>query len=218
MKNEVIVEALTLKTHPSTRYLQLQKNRQHKIPAFTNETTNKTTDLTQDQVVEFVKEIDLTFGSLVVAGVNDDEINDSLSRLNERKDAGVRALIQILTNTPKDDEVRGRISMIDYLLYRSRWDDLTRSEILRLGTSEVPETIPSKIRGAIIVERSEMIGRLASFDWSATREALQEMKNPIARRVTAAEAVFALAEGGMPINQAREQVREVVSDYVVVNY
>lgn len=195
-----ISKAVTAPTHaPATRSTEKNENSRTLSPAETQ---------------AFVKEIDQTFAVLMVAGVNSDQINKSLSRLNERREAGVRAVLEILSSVPRnDEEVRERISMVDYLLYRSRWDEDTRGEAIRLATTPVPNSGSSKFKAAVTVERSEIIGRMAAIDWSLTSKALQSIEHPSTRRVAAAEAVFALAEQGMPMSDARKKVKEVVPEY-----
>lgn len=209
-------------TSPGVSISQNLNNKALKLIATESETKvtrnspRDSKDLTADEIKSFVADVDKTFGTLVVAGVNEDEINKSLSRLNERREAGVRALIKILSVAPNQEtEVRERISIVDYLIYRSRWDDETRAKILRLATSEIPSSVPDKLKGAMVVERSEIIGRLAAIDWDSTRQALQSLEHTATRQVAAAEAVMTLAEQGMPLEQARQKVKDVVPEYIM---
>lgn len=174
--------------------------------------------LTPEELQAFIVELENTFSFLAVAGVNEEQINKNLSLLNERKEAGARALIQILSVAPSHEtKVRERISMVDYLVYRARWDENTREEILNLATSPIPDSVSPKLKGVLVVERAEILGRLAALDWESTQMALKGLEHPILRRLAASEAVFALAEQGMTMDEARSKIKEVIPDYIIAS-
>ncbi len=175
-------------------------------------------DLTDLELKEFVKDLDKIFGFLVIGGVNEEEINRQLSKLNERREAGVRAILKILSSAPAyDSQVRERISMVDYLVYRARWDEDTRAQILQLAIREIDPSISPKLKGAMVVERAEIIGKIAAFDWHASSQALQSLELPSARKVAAAESVFALTDQGIPLDEARKMVKEKIPEYAIAS-
>ena len=171
------------------------------------------TTLTQAQKTEFYKDVDFVFGKLAVAGLDKEVMGDHLSRLNRSGRAGVEALAQTLaTPTIIDTEVRQRISMVDYLLYRARWDEFAKQKVVELAALEIPNTVPAKYRGAVIAERAELLGGLAKLDWSVASGLLANISDPLLRKYASSEATFNLAQSGMTFEQATLQVRKIIPE------
>ena len=169
--------------------------------------------LTEKEKAAFLNDVQFVFGKLALAGVDKEAMAEHLSRLNRRGSAGVEAIAQILAKpTTVNKEVRQRIALVDYLAYRARWDENTKSKIISILELNFPNNVPTKYRSVLIAERAELLGSLAALDWQAAMPLLAKISDPLFRKYAASEAAFKLAERGISFEQAKSQVRTVVPE------
>ena len=165
---------------------------------------------------EFLSDVENLFGKVLIAGLDKEATREHLSRLNERGVAGAKLIALKLTQPPLEEvEIRARIAFADYLLYRARFDLESRQLALELSKSVPSESIPTKIRGAMFAERGELLGGLVAIDFEETKDVLANLKNPLLRRIAAAETVIRLTQEGMKLEDARSKVKAVIPEYKI---
>jgi len=168
------------------------------------------------EAVQFLAEVDNVFGRLLLAGLDKEASRTHLSRLNERGLAGVRAITTKLSNPPStESEVHTRIAYADYLVYRARFDPETLRIAIETAKVVPSESIVPKLRGAMFAERGELLGALVAIDFENSEKILSQLAHPILRRVAAAETVLRLSQNGMPIEEARKKVKEIIPEYQI---
>lgn len=193
------------------------KDRAETLP-FTQVATEKrpSNDLDAQEAVVFLADVGDVFGRLLLAGLDKEAARTHLSRLNERGLAGVRAIATKLSNPPStESEVHARIAYADYLVYRARFDPETLRIALEIAKIVPSVSIAPKIRGAMFAERGELLGALVAIDFENSEKILSQLAHPILRRVAAAETVLRLSQNGMPIEEARKKVKEIIPEYKI---
>jgi hypothetical protein len=173
-------------------------------------------DLSTQETIEFLADVDNVFGRLLLAGVDKEAARAHLSRLNERGLAGVKAIAAKLSSPPSaESEVHARIAYADYLLYRARFDPEARRIAIDVAKVVPSESIAPKVRGAMFAERGELLGALVAIDFENAEGIFSQLAHPLLRRVAAAETVLRLSQDGIPIEEARKKVKAIIPEYKI---
>ncbi|MBF0440831.1 MAG: hypothetical protein HQK54_02905 [Oligoflexales bacterium] len=165
--------------------------------------------LSSEEKVIFFKEVS-NFFSKASSILDKESLKDELSNLNERGEGGVYAIVEILQKDPtKDSEVEERLPLIDYLVYRSRFDPLAKGYLERLASKPIEESTPLRYRAMLIADKAEMLGGLAGVDWESAAKIILSTKDNLQRSLMANEAYYNLVARGASSEYAADLIKEV---------
>ena len=130
--------------------------------------------LSNQEIRAFYAEIQKLFLERVPHVVDTASLQSALIQLNERGWLGVEAIFSALQKVPQTEaEGKKRMAYVDYLLYRMRWDFLTRERVGEwISDGSENEEIPTKSLAMILAEKTELLEGLARVDVEAAKQVL----------------------------------------------
>ncbi|WP_437755729.1 hypothetical protein [Sorangium sp. So ce1389] len=142
--------------------------------------------LPPDEEEIFLSEVNEVF-THYVNWLNEYERNEKLSELNARVRRGVRSLLNhIRSPSQNDEQVRRKLSMVDYLTYRMAWDPSIREDVVALVKEPTTSITEQRYRASRIAENAELMAGLLRVDRELALETLAEIEDPLTRRFAAA--------------------------------
>ena len=130
---------------------------------------------------EFFSDIQHVFLDKARHVLDPDRLQADLIRLNERGEEGVQSIIDSLQKIPvTETEGRHRISYIDYLSYRMRWDPMVQEKAKSwiLDGSE-NGAISSKSLSMILADKTELLSGLSRVNRQEAQEVLASLEPSI---------------------------------------
>ncbi len=174
----------------------------------------KSERLSQKEEVKFVGELENMFRDQAVHAADPESLRPVLSALNARGRAGVVSIVARLGSTPtSDQEVHLRLSLVDYLKYRVRWDKQVQDDIAKIVSDPIPQNAPPKWVAAIIADRAELLNGLAHVNWEKAADLLRSLPASKLKEVASFEVWMSLVEQGMPREAALKQVQNINPAY-----
>lgn len=147
--------------------------------------------------------------------IDRDVQNDYLSDLNKRINRGVRSAINRLKNMPLDtDDIRERLSLTEYLRYRTAFDPDLHDKVEELVNQPLGENIPANVRGMRIGENVLLLQALAKYNSSRAFELLHGLKDSTYKNFAAKHVALGLMEVGASEADALAKILEVYPDFV----
>jgi hypothetical protein len=166
--------------------------------------------LTDVEKKQFYTELNEVFSKVALSTLDKESLKPKLSKLNERGEAGVKAIVETLNKAPQTDgDVEQRLPMIDYLVYKSRFDSQAKDQLEKLASQPIDEDIPVRYRAMLIADRAELLGGLAGVDWDKAAKIIASTKDKLQRSLMANEAYYNLVARGTSSDHAANLVKEV---------
>ncbi len=175
-------------------------------------TTSQTvsTTLTDAQKTELLSDLTQVFTNDAVVSLDKDFLKEKLSKLNSHGESSIRYLGEQLAESPTNDaEVPPRIAMVDYLVYRSKFDPIAKNTIVSILTLPIGENISPRYKAVVFADRAELFAGLSGIDWETAAKILAQVKEPILRELMEAEGYHRLVGLGTDPEYASKLLKEV---------
>jgi hypothetical protein len=166
--------------------------------------------LTDTEKKQFYTELTEFFSKIALSTLDKEALKPRLSKLNERGAAGVNAIVETLEQSPQsDDDVESRLPMIDYLVYKSRFDSQAKEQLEKLASKPIENSVPVRYRAMLLADRAELLGGLAGIDWDKAAKIIASTKDKLQRSLMANEAYYNLVARGTSSDHAVSLIKEV---------
>ncbi len=143
-----------------------------------------------------------------------DELGNYLSKLNEKDRMGVRSILNSLQKPSKNDlEAIQKLSMVDYLGYRAKWDDRVLNDIIEIVTTPVSSIKNIRYRATKIAEISELVVHLARIDLDIALDTLKDIREPVVKKYAANSLLDMLYDQGMDYQKNNRLIQSVLPDF-----
>jgi len=157
----------------------------------------------------FLNEVALVFAS-APNSLDREDLHRKISRLNERGDAATAAVVEFLQKSPSsDNDIEPRLAMIDYLVYRAKFDMKAKHHLIDLASTPIPEGIPERYLASSLADRAEMTGGLAGLDWQAASNIIRATQDSLLKQLMTSESYYNLLAHGAGRDYALSLVQEV---------
>jgi hypothetical protein len=171
--------------------------------------------LTEVEKKQFYTELNALFSKIAPATLDKDVLKQKLILLNQRGEAGVKAITETLSKTPThDSEVEPRLALIDYLIYRGQFDETSKDQLEKLASEPVPNGIPLRYRATIIADKAEILGGLAALDWDRAAKIIASTEDKVLKPLMSDEAYHYLTSRGTNKTHATNLIKEVDPNFV----
>lgn len=170
--------------------------------------------LSDQEKREFFDEIRGVFSKLILSSLDKETLKIHLSKLNQRGEAGMNAVVESLEKIPSSDEgIETRLALIDYLVYRSKFDTKSRDNLKILASSPMDPSTPSRYRAVILADKAELVGGLAGLDWTAASKIIGSTQDNLQRTLMISEAYEGIIAKGGSSEYATSLIREIQPDF-----
>lgn len=159
---------------------------------------------------DFYRGLDTIFTPSSGIELYSSEKNDRLMEINRYGIRGVEWILEDLRSEPKrESEVTGRMTKIDYLGYRSRWDPETTKRVASFLREGLKRDIPLRSASILIAERAELIGRISAHLWSEAAEIIRDERDPLVKDLALYESYHALLQSGLTSEESLDFVQSI---------
>lgn len=161
---------------------------------------------------QYRNRVEELFLDKALTSMNKDEVNQHLRELNSAPDEAITYLIKTLAMPAgQDSEVVDRMAYVDYLKYRSLWDETTRKKVADFVVAPLPDVEPQNIRflAALIGDKKELVQALARADWNQTLDVIAAIKHPVLQKHAAVEALMERLDAGYDESLVRNEIYAV---------
>lgn len=171
---------------------------------------NTETPLPKEEEIKFYMEIEDFFKNRAISTLNDEQINQKLSNLNERRTSGVQSIVNTLRQPPTDGKQSFQnLFLVDYLNYRSRWDDNVNTEIRNLVLQDLSAIKDDVALAAMIGDRVDLLRNRAVSDWETALQLVNEIPGEILSKRAAAEVYLVATGSGIPSEIVTHEIRKI---------
>ena len=149
-------------------------------------------------------------------GVNEEQNNTRIVRLNAEINPVLPQMLQELKTLPNNDKVlKRRMALVDYFRYRMRWDEAiipTLVAYIKAGN----DAHDAKVRAMVMADKAELLGGVAAVDPELAREIAGDISDPLMQDLAAYEIYFGLQRSGKKSDkQAMAYVRSFAPEFAL---
>lgn len=175
---------------------------------------NTEAPLPKEEEIKFYNEIENFFKNRAISSLNDEKINQTLSNLNERRKSGVRSIVNTLGQPPTDrNQSFQNLFLIDYLNYRSRWDENVNAEVRNLLVQDLSAIKNDIALAAMIGDRVDLFHNMAVIDWEKALQLVNEIPGEILKKRAEVE-VYLVATGlGISKDVVANEIKKVRPEF-----
>lgn len=143
-------------------------------------------------------------------------LQSELSRLNAEGSRGVHHILKNLSSSAFDPsrDTSLRIAMVDYLVYRMKFDEHTAETVSQFIQKPLPKTAEKRNQAALLAERAELTGGLSKYRWEDVKRILTATEDPLLVNLALYESYYALVQIHSP-EKTLEMIHEVSPDFVL---
>jgi hypothetical protein len=112
-----------------------------------------------------------------------------------------------------DRDIEPRLALIDYLVYRAKFDPKAKQQLVRVASTPIPDGTPDRYLAASLADRAEMTGGLAGLDWETASNVIRNTKEPLLKQLMSSESYYTLVAHGAGRDYALSLVQEAFPDF-----
>jgi hypothetical protein len=174
----------------------------------TNEASANTNKISKLEKAEFFAKVQSTMQEIKSMTITIEDKRKKLSDLNTIGIAGVKAIINELSKVNwSDSEVQLDLALVDYLKYRIKWDEKTRSLVSTVIQEARPKTNSPRDQAVWVANRVELLEALAAVDLDKATQIVKVNQDKFYRDQLEYGVLANLLDQGLSQSEAKQVLK-----------
>lgn len=172
---------------------------------------DKTTPhLNQNDEITFYEKIKNIFDRSESAFISPELSRQYLQEINEQAKIGLNNIFKTLNSTPvSNSDVIDRLYLVDYLRYRMKFDQDTVKLVEKFILTELDQSISTHFKAAIIADKAELIGHLATLKPDKSIKVYQLLDDSVVKNSIRNELIIGLKLSNINESQINYYLSEI---------